>query len=55
MKLDKILEIAVNIKRIKGLTDNYYIHEAIDKISDIIQEEINSQEKTKNESNNITQ
>lgn len=42
MKLNKIIEISVNIKRIKNLTDDEYIIEAVNNIQNILQEEINS-------------
>jgi len=45
MKLDKILDISLNIKKIKGLTDNNHIHESLDKIIDVLQEEINLDQK----------
>lgn len=38
MKLNKIIEISVNIKRIKNLTDDEYIIEAINNIQNILQE-----------------
>lgn len=47
MNLEKIFRIALNVKRMKNLTDNEYIIEAVDNIQDIIQEEITLQEENK--------
>jgi hypothetical protein len=56
MEFKDIIKIATDAKRIKNLTNNEHIHDLVDKILDVIQENLNIEQNkiNKNESNNRT-